>query len=149
MNGERAEFFCATFPRLSESNFRITSPRTAEYNCVAWVAGEKTRWWWPDPMNIYYWPPGVERRQVVGAFMEAFRTLGYRECSSGVKERGFEKIAIYADHAGVPVHLAKQLDTGNWSSKIGSLEDMEHDMEGLSGVSYGEIVIFMKREKGS
>ena len=44
--------------------------------------------------------------------------------------------------------MARQLDNGWWTSKLGGLEDIEHEkVEGVSGACYGEIVCFMCRRK--
>ena len=43
-------------------------------------------------------------------------------------------------------HVALQLPTGRWTSKLGGLEDIEHDtLKALEGIDYGEPVRFMKR----
>ena len=47
--------------------------------------------------------------------------------------------------------MAKQLSDGNWSSKCGDLEDIEHDLNSLKGEDtkkegYGNIIKFMKKE---
>ena len=39
----------AIFPGLRNSAYRVTSPAARDYNCIAWAAGDATRWWWPDP----------------------------------------------------------------------------------------------------
>jgi hypothetical protein len=39
-------------PNLTERNYRITSPPSLEYNCVAWAAGDTDHWWQPG----VYWP---------------------------------------------------------------------------------------------
>jgi len=44
-------------------------------------------------------------------------------------------------------HAARQLDDGTWTSKLGSLEDITHELQALEGADYGHVVLFMKREK--
>ncbi|HEY7428267.1 MAG TPA: hypothetical protein VH682_28795 [Gemmataceae bacterium] len=41
------ERFEVLFPRLNGTAYRITSPASDVYNCIAWAAGETNRWWWP------------------------------------------------------------------------------------------------------
>lgn len=41
--------------------------------------------------------------------------------------------------------MARQLTTGQWTSKCGDLEDIRHTLEGLEGEFYGQASIFMNR----
>jgi hypothetical protein len=61
---------------------------------------------------------------------------------------GYEKIAIYTKPDGRPTHAARQIDSDKWTSKMGQLEDIEHDINSLSGDIYGEPLVYMKRPKG-
>jgi hypothetical protein len=136
----------ASFPRLFDGSYRITSPESVLYNCIAWATGAADRWWWPDPMFVGYWPEAVPRATTLSAFMTAFRSFGYEACDNGDLEEGFEKISIYVNHAGTPTHAARQLPYGWWTSKLGGLEDIEHEsLEGLAGNGYGSVGAFMKR----
>jgi hypothetical protein len=137
------------FPQLNILNHVETSPKTQRYNCVAWAAGNDTRWWWPDPLRTSYWPPNVPREETMDAFILAFGTLGYAPCADGTREPGFDKIAIYATYAmGIhfPTHVARQMPTGQWTSKLGNCEDVAHsNTDVLTGPRYGAAVQFMKR----
>lgn len=136
------------FPILKYSGYKITSPATIEYNCIAWAADDNEAWWWPDLFYQYYWPPDVPREVNINAFVKAFETLGYKVCHTSTYIPGYEKIAIYAKPSGEPTHAAKQLESGKWTSKLGGLEDIEHDHhEGVCGEVYGSVVVFMKRPK--
>jgi hypothetical protein len=136
------------FPVLKSSGYKITSPATIEYNCIAWAADDPEMWWWPDPYYQYYWPPDVPRKATINAFVKAFETLGYMVCQTSTYVPGYEKIAIYAKTSGEPTHAARQLGSGKWTSKVGSLEDIEHDDHaGVNGETYGSVVVFMKRPK--
>jgi hypothetical protein len=140
------------FPRLQPSAYRVTSPRTRDYNCIAWAAGETHRWWWPDPdpeNDAVYWPAGVPREETLPAFLAAFATLGYVPCAADAPEAGFDRIALFADTAGVPTHAARQLPSGRWTSKLGFLEDIEHDLHDLSGAEYGAVVQILRRPTSS
>jgi hypothetical protein len=130
------------FPKLNRSNYQITSQEDISYNCIAWAAGDDLRWWWPVG---YYWPPGVKRESSLAAFIDAFSTLGYSVCTSSDYEQGFEKIAIYAKQNGAPSHAARQVHANRWTSKAGSLEDFEHELEDVCGSRYGSVAVFMKR----
>ncbi len=134
------------FPRLSESSYRITSPISCSYNCIAWAAAEEDVWLWPDFMFQYYWPPGVPREETVEAFVQAFRSRGYVNCESGDLDVGFEKVAIFARPEGTPTHAARQLPDGTWTSKLGPDVDISHDvLTSVSGLHYGEPAAFLRR----
>jgi hypothetical protein len=134
------------FPRLAKGDYSVTSPRDRDYNCVAWAAGDTRRWWWPGPdTEREYWPPGVRREETLSALQEAFASLGYAPCDDEGLEVGFDKVALFADAENVPMHVARQLPTGRWTSKLGTLEDIEHALRDLEGYSYGAVVLFLKR----
>jgi hypothetical protein len=135
-----------TFPGLVRGGYVITSPRTKGYNCIAWAAGATGNWWWPVPeADETFWPSGVARAETPAAFRDAFASLGYVECSGEDREPGFEKIALFANDQGVPLHAARQLPEGRWTSKLGELEDIEHALHDLEGTLYGAVVLVMKR----
>jgi hypothetical protein len=132
------------FPRLRGAAYQITSPATEVYNCVAWAAQDVGRWWWPDLLKQRYWPAGVIRLETLTAFQELFVALGFVDCQDESLEPGVEKIALFADDQG-PQHAARQLPNGRWTSKLGELEDVEHDLHDLEGVEYGNVVLVMRR----
>lgn len=136
------------FPRLAKRKRLITSPATKTYNCIAWAAGDTSRWWWPDQYNVGFWPVGVRREETEEAFMVAYRTLGYRECESQDPEPDIEKVAIYSS-AGVPTHAARQLPDGLWTSKLGDREDIRHTLEELEGHRYGRVSRILCRTRQS
>lgn len=73
--------------------------------------------WWPFPHpTSAYWPPGEPRVETLDSFILAFRTLGYELAYHARLEPGFEKVAIYADANGTPTHMARQLESGAWTS---------------------------------
>lgn len=133
------------FPKLKDSPHRITSPIDLYYNCIAYVADDRDHKWWPFAYPPYgRWPDGVCREATVACFIEAFATLGYEQCGDGTVEPGFEKLAIYADGDEV-THMARQLQSGTWSSKLGDLEDIEHDLTSIECDLYGKAVQFLRR----
>jgi hypothetical protein len=134
------------FPGLRGTDYRITSPADVRYNCIAWAVGEAWRRWWPaDPATGYYWPDEVERAETLAAFMAVFALLGYAPCDSEELESGFEKIAIFTQPNGTPTHASRQLPQGRWTSKLGRMEDIEHDLHDISGELYGSVAQIMKR----
>jgi hypothetical protein len=73
------------------------------------------------------------------------RSLGYAESATPVPGPGLEKVALYADANGCPTHVARQLPNGRWTSKLGELEDIEHDLPALEGDLYGSVTLVLKR----
>lgn len=128
------------FPNLSAANHRVTSPPTTTYNCVAWAAGDTTRWWQPGR----YWPIATDSTGV--AEMEAiFAAIGFEHCLDGVFELGYEKVALFGVGRSYS-HAARQLQNGKWTSKLGRAEDIEHESpEDLAGGMYGNVATFMRR----
>jgi hypothetical protein len=135
------------FPKLGTAPYRITSPRTRDYNCIAWAVGEVTSWWWPttDPDDAAYWPAGIPKEEILDAFLAAFATLGYYPFDSEMHEPGYEKVALFANPEGVPTHAARQLPDGRWTSKLGRLEDIEHSLRDIEGELYGTVVRVLRR----
>ncbi len=61
-------------------------------------------------------------------------------------EAEFEKVAIYEDAQGKPTHMARQLDSGLWTSKLGEAWDIvHHALEGIEGQQYGRATLAMRR----
>ena len=136
------------FPYLAHEGYTITSPDTIDYNCVAWAAESEDEWWWPDAMGQEYWSAGVPREETLSAFVAAFETVGYEICKSPSQEPNTLKIAIYGDANNIPRHIARQLATGEWTSKIGQYEDIRHStLEALTGEfpAYGQVIQIMKK----
>ena len=136
------------FPGLRGSGYEVKSRQDDLYNCIAWAAGANhtAMWWWPfgDPHKTY-WPEGVPRQETLEAFRQLFERLGYAVCEHAEMELGYEKVALFAGAQGVPLHAARQLLGGRWTSKLGALEDIEHALQDLVGTEYGSVVQVMKR----
>ena len=96
-------------------------------------------------MELGFWPGGAPRQETLEAFRLAFSSLGFVECATPEIEPGVEKIVIYAAADGRPTHTARQLRDGGWSSKLGRLHDITHDLSGLAGSIYGSPKLFMSR----
>jgi len=135
------------FPLLDETNHEVTSNKSRFYNCVAWAFGITNAHWWPD--EDHYWPPGVIRAETIDGFVEAFQSQGYEVCPSGSREDGYEKIAIYGTRLGSPHHVARQLEDGEWTSKMGTLdEDIRHtSVNVIASGAYGNPQTYMRRPR--
>jgi hypothetical protein len=138
-------------PNLTPSSCEITSSQDTLYNCIAWAAEDNQKNWWPDPMEIGYWPAGVPRTDTRGAFIQAFKTLGYEPCLDGALQPGMQKIAIFGiGQSGleVPTHAALQLESGEWTSKLGNLEDVRHrTLHAVNGPLYGKAICYLSRRR--
>ena len=133
------------FPNLQGKDYQITSPPHRRYNCIAWAAGDQSDWWWPDAAGSGYWPANATRALTLQAFQEAFATLGYVACETEEYETDFEKIALFTTPSGLPTHAARQLSSNRWTSKLGRMEDIEHNLRDVEGAVYGSLAVVMKR----
>jgi hypothetical protein len=87
------------------------------------------------------------RRESIAAFVAAFGESGFVPCDDSRLEEGCEKLAIYTVLDNVPTHVARQLQAGLWTSKLGQLQDIQHRLEDLVGSLYGQCQHFLKRER--
>ena len=140
-------------PGLERSGFRDTSDHTDEYNCVAWALHETDRWWSHIDLLGHYWPSSLERGASIAAYLSLFASEGFERCDDGDLVDGSEKIALFADGDEF-THVARQLPSGRWTSKLGRDCDIEHELEALvavrslmSSYRYGEVVAFMQRPR--
>lgn len=154
-----------SFPELRRSpnlkaspKWRLASPWSDSYQCVAWAACRTDRKWWPLDHEEFYWPPGlplVSPAPVgmaiytpVDYLVQGFRTLGYEPCSDRGYEFGFQKVAIYANTIDGATHMARQRFWGRgWLSKPGpDSEDIIHlELKGVEGDIYGDVAQILKR----
>lgn len=134
------------FPNTNFEPFIITSPQTSSYNCIAWAFGDNTKWYWPDPDDMYFWPQDISRTVEINSFIQLFSLIGYEVCNTSVLEIAYEKIAIYTDTQGIPTHAARQLPNGFWTSKLGCEFDIQHSIYSMSDSVYGNAQIFMSRK---
>ena len=135
----------ADFPNTSIEPFVQTSNEDPSYNCVAWAAGDNSRWYWPDPYGIYYWPAEIPRENTVDSLVTLYEFLGYVKCEDGTYEENFTKVAVFS-RGDTPTHAARQLENGNWTSKLGSNIDVEHSIYGIENGVYGQVVQYLKRQ---
>jgi hypothetical protein len=135
------------FPGLKPGTYKIIGSATVQYNCIAWAVGKKDVFWWPAISPKTYWPPDIPVATTLAAFIQLFRSLGYKTCTNSAFERRFEKVAIFVK-GQIVTHAARQLGNGRWSSKIGMSELIEHDLESIAGGDYGNVEQIMQRKRG-
>lgn len=133
-------------PNLKKSGFRKQSPKSTDYNCIAWAVHDTKTWWWPGSDDAY-WPEGVSVTVTLPAFVAAFQTRRFSPSSTSAVDLipGIEKVAIYVNDSGVPRHAARQLASGKWTSKLGVHEDIKHSLAALEGPSYGSVRQILER----
>jgi hypothetical protein len=141
----REEYLKLRFPGLRDGAFQITSPETGTYNCLAWAGGDDSRVWLPDASGLFYWP-GEPWEDTLQGWIDGFGHLGYVRCENGDVEDGYEKLVIYGTD-NYPRHMARQLPSGLWTSKLGKSEDIAHELEGVSGEAYGTVLAYLRRER--
>jgi hypothetical protein len=149
MKSERKQEIEGIFVKLQqEGEYQETSTETDDYNCIAWALYDTQQWWWYTPRNGCYWPPGVPRDNKRQTVIRIFELHGYAMCDTDTPEPGYEKVAIY-EHEGLGVqHAARQLQDGEWTSKLGEWEDIKHrTAQLLECDDYGKVVQILKRSR--
>ena len=138
-----ARLLIESFPNLSSEDFEFVGACTEQYNCIAYAAGDTTKWW--SPSWPYYWPPWATRDNRMESLMEAFAGLGYEQCDDSNVEDGYQKVVLYG-FQGSFEHAAVQMPNGRWHSKMGQGPQIEHHSpESLSGGPYGDAMIYVRR----
>ena len=62
--------------------------------------------------------------------------MGYQECETDDLKSGFEKVAVFAGEESFPPHVARQVENGNWTSKLGRWQDIERQsLQSLAGTA--------------
>ena len=137
--------------QLHESGeYEERSPIDASYNCVAFAAGDTTRFWSPKTTDGYSWPADAPADETVGGVMAALSHAGFVECLDASFEDGYEKVAVFAI-GDFPTHAARQdAVAGGWLSKLGKEYDIAHaSLAEVGGEVYGEPVAYMRRDRSS
>jgi hypothetical protein len=137
----------ALFPNLAKEGYTRTSLPTTAYNCVAYAFNDHSSWWEPDPYGLFSWPSSSRDASIRG-WIELAEAHGYVRCKDGILEPGFEKIVIYVSNHR-PTHVARQLEDGKWTSKLGELDDITHTLTGLEDSSYGDALRFLRRPRAN
>lgn len=145
-NEDLAEWVDRNLPRLAEVGYEVTSEATETYNCIAYAAGDEDNWW--EFWGGYPWPSPL-RSPLIEALEDVFIKLGFEHCDDAAEEPGYHKVALYALGPNY-THAAKQLPGGKWSSKLGDLEDIQHESpDSLAGGVYGEVYCIMRRSNNA
>jgi hypothetical protein len=153
------EKLLAIFPLLGDDpHFKITSPASMQYNCIAWAYQLSDRWMSPKNKRLsgrsddaYFWPQGLDDSINVATFIEMFEQISYQICQTWEHEDGYQKVALYVKPGTVQcLHVARELvdqsNCGIWTSKLGESNDIQHSSPYLlEGHAYGEVYCIMKK----
>ena len=139
-------------PRLRNGGYEITSDQADQPNCIGYALGSNLYF---DPVAIggwlagYYWPPDIGDDYSVETSLRLFGLFRFQECDGGDLEPGMEKIAIYIGEDQETSHVALQLPSGEWTSKLNKLEDIRHRTldELISPPEYMAVAKFMSRPR--
>lgn len=133
------------FPAIDTNGLLVTSPKTEDYNCIAWAANENDAWW--SHLPGYRWPVEL-RSPLIESLIAAYTSIGFEVCGEDSPEPGYEKVALYARN-DLWTHAARQLPDGKWTSKLGPEEDISHKSPScLEGMAYGNVHCIMRRPIG-
>ena len=150
MNDERRKAIAELFPNLrTEGEYEPTSDEDANYNCIAWALYDIRQWWWPTPRYGAFWLAQVPRNNKRETVIKIFEMHGYVTCESSDPEPGYEKVALYeiSPESGIE-HAARQLQSGEWTSKLGEWEDIRHKTpQSVECDDYGRVVQILKRPR--
>jgi hypothetical protein len=136
------------FPRSESAPYEVTSPEDIKYNCSRgllarrrFAANGGLRL---HPSIIGPWSPVRKQLRVSSRHSANLATWFATPANSNQVMRGWQSTLT---KLGTPTHMARQLTSGRWTSKLGELEDIEHlTLEQLSGSDYGQAVQFLKRK---
>ena len=135
------------FPSLA-GKYSKSSEKDPFYNCVAFAVHDTGQFWQKVPVRGYYWP--LERDDRLEDWVEVLRLNNFLVTDNWDLEAGYEKVCIYVTEDGSPEHVARQLSSGKWTSKIGRLEDIEHlTPAALEGQEYGFAKVVMRRKRAA
>jgi hypothetical protein len=142
------EFYHKDFPNLEREGWERTS-EPDNYNCISLVAGDHTRYWWPNVWHpappFAFWP--IERYDLsLDNFVQALAKRGFSVSPNddGRFEPGVQKAALYMLGQEIQ-HGALQQPNGKWRSKLGPHEDIETTLDGVAGPLYGSAVAILRR----
>lgn len=133
-------------PLKNDPNYKLTSPETFEYNCIAFAMGMLDRWIDSSDIPWHWWPP-VRKDTSPSSLVEAFKYFGFEECGMDDKvDEQYDKVALYKDDIQW-THAAKVVADGEYHSKFGASFDGHHSGGDVLKAKYGSVFLIMRRLK--
>jgi hypothetical protein len=135
-------------PSLQGSSYEPQSNRNPGYNCFAWAIRDSDHVVAPPGTASWArWSDKVPTWETLATYIQFYECEGgFERCVDGSLEQGYEKIALFTSENGDPLHAARQLPSGRWTSKLGKGIDVEHDLDTIDGQELvGSLAVFMKR----
>jgi hypothetical protein len=125
------------WPNLNTSNHHITSDKNILYNCVAWITRITD-----ENIDFSQDENGDLVNDLSAApYVRYFERFGFRRCIDAALEPDLEKIALFETPNGNFEHVARQLENGHWSSKLGEYEDIEHyNLQSLENINWSKVI---------
>ncbi len=127
-------------------NFKLLSPFSFQYNCIAFALGMTDRWVDPSAIPWHWWPP-IEKGPDIDHLKNAFKYFGFEECGMDDEvDELYDKIALYhiANHW---THAARIVADGICHSKFGESYDGYHSSGNVLQAQYGDVCLIMRRLK--
>lgn len=130
------------FPNLKiGENGNYTSEKGDQYNCAAWAVQLEDEW-------IQFEDAQGNLDLSIERYITYYKNHGFEVGKNPDLEIGIIKIAIYANENKEFKHVARQLTDGQWTSKIGDWEDIEHKtLDVVTGKSYGKPHVIMQKKQ--
>lgn len=131
----------------NDPNFKLLSPSTYDYNCIAFAMGMQDRWVDHCSEIPWHWWPPVERGSSVKHLIDAFQYFGFEECGmDDTPDDLYDKVALYSDIDGW-THAARIVTEGIYHSKFGESYDGCHSRGDVLQAQYGKVCLIMRRLK--
>ena len=112
------------FPNLAaDAEFKLTSPSTPVYNCIAWAMGFTDRWVDHFIAPGHWWPKGVQRDDTCQSLFDAFVALGFEPTDVYDYDSNYDKVMLYG-YQGRWKHAARILEHNIEHSKFGECWDV-------------------------
>ena len=133
------------FPNSFIEPFTITSPETPQHNCVAWALGDTMHWWEGD--EDYLWLDNIDFDNTLATLQRFFHILGFEPIDNPNFQNGVEKIALFSNNSIDCTHVAKQLPSNIWTSKLGISHDVTHTLSAMEKGIYGDVAMILQKQR--
>ncbi len=135
-------------PLKNDKNFKLLSPFSFQYNCIAFALGMTDRWVDHENIPWHWWPP-VEKGAKIEHLIKAFNFFGFEECGmDDTIDELYDKVALYQTDDQW-THAARIVKRGILHSKFGESYDGIHSSGNVLHLQYGKICLIMRRLKSA